>query len=431
MAHRCGTSGSAIRPLLTLAILFAVLPQEGAAAASSPPDSLQRKMRQLQEAGERWQRVQRLMGDFEPLMQAGNFPQAEALADRALAALTEGSQDGRPDAPHRTTPIPVKLGTIPETAEIVYHSGKGLVLGDGRSHIYVMDRAGKQTTQITFESSRNWEHVAVSHDRRFIIANEQLPNPAKLAGGVSRLWLYDLAKGTEAQLVPGFMTAGNGGVDWDREGFIYFAGKAADVVSDPQAIEDFIANAGANDVYRIKADGIGLQRLTNTPQHGESDVSVSEDGTMVAHSTLAIADPAHAVCELWVLNSDGTNHRLVYRGGPLPTGLVADPELSPDNARLVFSKVNLEVPPNFPEHAAANTAHDLWTVRLDGTGLMRLTKPGPISILPDWVGDLVVYMELNDAEDYLGVSLVAASQPDQPPRRIIRGAQGAKWIPPM
>jgi Tol biopolymer transport system component len=316
-------------------------------------------------------------------------------------------------------PQQVTVAAIPAEAELVFHQDGGL---------FAMDRHGQHVTQLWFGAPRGWEHVAASPDRRYLAANEQLPNSQDRSGGASRIWLIDLAQGTERQVLPAFETVGNGGVDWDREGFIYFAGKDTDVVAQPKRPEEFLANAGANDVYKIRYDGSGLQRLTNTPRFSESDVSVSEDGTLVAYNGVVL-DPANTVIELWVAGSDGSRPRRVLTSGKPFIDSTHDPELSPDNTRLVFSQVNHQVPPNFPDQPAANTAHDIWMVALDGSGLTRLTPPGPISIAPDWRGDLVLYMELNDAEDYLGASLIEVGQQPSAPRRLRPGAQMLKWIP--
>ncbi len=243
-------------------------------------------------------------------------------------------------------PHPVRLGTIPSDAEIVFHQDE---------FIYVMNRQSAIVTRITFENPRRWEHVAVSHDRRFVVANEQLANPTVQAGGISHLWIFDLQAGTEARLLPGFLTAGNGGVDWDARGFIYFAAKEKDLVPDPVTRADFLANAGANDIYRVRYDGRLLQRILYTPLDGEADVSVSEDGSLVTFHSQPLDDETHT--ELWFINADGSNPGLVYRGGANRVGSVHDPEFSPDNSAIVFGRVNADVPPNFPENpdAAANT----------------------------------------------------------------------------
>src|SRR5688500_13369030 len=111
-----------------------------------------------------------------------------------------------PGAPRIGPPSAVRLGTIPSDAEIVFHRDE---------LIYVMGRQRATVTQITFDHPRRWEHVAVSHDRRFVVANEQLPNPTGEAGGMSRRRIFDLAAGIEARLLPQFLTAGNASVDCD------------------------------------------------------------------------------------------------------------------------------------------------------------------------------------------------------------------------
>ncbi len=324
-----------------------------------------------------------------------------------------------PTAPLITAPVSVKLNRIPDQAEIIF-------LQDGY-YIYAMDRGGG-VTQITFERPRNYEHVAVSFDRRFIVANEQLPNPTNQPGGNSVIWLYDLERKTEAQLVPGFKTAGNGGVDWDANGFIYFAALEKDVVENPQTPEDHIKNAVANDVYKIRYDGTGLSRLTLTTDGGEADVGVSPDGSLVSHIKEVIDFPGETHTEVWVICPDGSNPRMIYKGGLVGKASVHDPEISPDNKQVVFSKVNPDFK-NFPDNPSANTAHDLYVINLDGTGLRRVTSPGPISVLPNWKDNLILYTEINEAAQYAGISIVSDQGTDQLPERIRSGPWAPNWIP--
>jgi Tol biopolymer transport system component len=217
-------------------------------------------------------------------------------------------------------------------------------------------------------------------------------------------------------------------VDWDRNGFIYFAAKDRNPFDFPRSPEEFRANAGANDVYRIRADGSRLQRLVTTPSFGEADVGVSEDGLLMAFIAQPLeSSPSHT--EIWVTTSEGTNPRLVFVGGEVGISSVHDPELSPDNSRVAFSMVNSTVPPNFPDNPAANTAHDLWQTSLDGTELRRLTRPGPISIAPDWKNNTILYLDISERDRYAGVSLIDPAGTEQLPRRINSGANIAKWIP--
>jgi len=315
-------------------------------------------------------------------------------------------------------PETVRLGMIPPGAEIVYHEN---------GFIYVMDGAGRNITQLTFENPRMWEHVAVSPDRQYIVANEQNPNSIE-AGGISKVWLFDLGAGTEAQLLPYFITAGNGGIDWDKKGFIYFGAKEKNPVDDPATPDDFRKNAGANDIYRIKYDGTGLQRLLNTPHSGEADISVAEDGSMVAF-VLQPVNTQTDHTEIWMMNSDGTNARIIYKAGQVKLASAHDPEFSPDNTKVIFSIVNSTVPPNFPQNPLANTAHDIWSVNIDGAELKRLSKEGPISIAPDWKGELILYLDISEADRYAGISIINPNDVDQLPNRIKSGGNIAKWIP--
>ena len=315
-------------------------------------------------------------------------------------------------------PVKVNLGTIPPGAEIVYHEN---------GFIYVMDRTGSNITQLTFQNSRVWEHVAVSPDKQYVVANEQSPN-STAAGGSSKIWLFDLRAGTEAQLLPYFLTAGNGGIDWDKEGFIYFAAKEKNPVSNPATPDDFRRNAGANDIYKIKYDGTGLQRLLNTPHSGEADVSVAENGSMVTFVLQPVdTQPDHT--EIWMMNANGTNPRMIYKAGQVKLASAHDPEFSPDNTKVIFSIVNSTVPPNFPQNPLANTAHDIWCVNINGSELKRLSKAGPISIAPDWKGETILYLDISETDRYAGISLINPNDIDQSPIRIKPGGNIAKWIP--
>lgn len=114
--------------------------------------------------------------------------------------------------------------------------------------------------------------------------------------------------------------------------------------------------------------------------------------------------------------------------GPVRQASVHDPEISPDNKQVAFSKVNPDFR-NFPDDPGANTAHDIYVINLDGTGLRRVTRPGPISVLPNWKDDLILYTEINEAAQYAGISLVRDQGTDQLPERLRSGPWGPNWIP--
>jgi Tol biopolymer transport system component len=301
--------------------------------------------------------------------------------------------------------IPAKLNTIPASAELVYNFG---------GFIYVMDRNGNNVTQITFENPRGWEHVAVSYDRRYVIGNAYVSG---IESGGSAITLFDLVDGTEARLVPHFVAAGSGGIDWDNKGFIYFAGSV---------------DTGLSDVYKVKLDGTQLIKLTNTARYGEPDVSVSEDSRRVAYiqGQPVSGTGADTLIQNWIriMNANGTNNKLVLKGKN--TGYVgkagpADPEISPDGSKIVFSDENQNVPGLFPDIPGLNTSHDIWTVNTDGTNPIKLTPSGDIFIIPDWKYNSIVFTQVRPD----GGNAWIMNDDGTGQKLIKRKAHTVRWIP--
>lgn len=298
--------------------------------------------------------------------------------------------------------VSIKLTPLPADAAIIYRL-------DG--YLYVANRDGSNRTQITF-AQKDYEHQAVSYNRKYIAANDHVNGAS---GKVSRLWLYDLTNGTEARLLSDFTSVGEGGVTWGPDGFIYFS-----ATQDGRPDHQY--------AYKVKYDGTGLKRLTNI---NSIDIGVSSDGQYVSFMTTVGqpgAGPYHT--EIWVVGADGAGARAVYKdGGEFLKSSVHDPEISDGNKKVVFSKVNPDFK-NFPSNPSANTAHDLWAMNFDGSGApMRLTKPGPISIIPNLKGNSVVYTEISEQENYIGASIVSLDATDQAPQHVIPGAFAPKWIP--
>lgn len=291
--------------------------------------------------------------------------------------------------------------------------------------VFVMNRDGSGVTQITSTTPRVWEHVALSANRRYVVGNVQAPNPTGVPGGFWELWLIDLETGTEARLLSNFESAGNGGVAWDDNQRIIFACRMTSPFSNPQNTAEFQANAGANDVCSTNIDGSDILLLIETPDSGEADVSNSEDGTMLAFVKQSVMED---FTEIWVSNSDGTGQSPVYVAGTAGIASAHDPEFSADNQRVIFSVVNSLVSPNFPADPNANTAHDIYSINLDGTDLRRLSMPGPISIIPDWKDNLIVYTDIGDFTGYIGASSIDPDLTDQQPLQIQAGATIVRWI---
>jgi TolB protein len=113
------------------------------------------------------------------------------------------------------------------------------------------------------------------------------------------------------------------------------------------------------EIYVVRPDGTGLRRLTRTAGSDgvlgdDSMPSWSPDGARIA-----FVSNRKQQNEIYVMNADGTGQRRVL-ARPARDDLL--PRWSPDGMRLVFSS------------SAFRAGPDLFTVRLDGGGLTRLTE---------------------------------------------------------
>ncbi|MEW5883821.1 MAG: hypothetical protein AB1725_06325 [Armatimonadota bacterium] len=131
-----------------------------------------------------------------------------------------------------------------------------------------------------------------------------------------------------------------------------------------------IAFVKNHDIYTMNSDGSGVTNvLDDTVEQGGP--AFSPDGSLIAfHSARARTGDLH----IFVMNSDGSNVRQLTFG----TTFDRDPAFTPDGQRIVFSSPREE------------GTEQLWIVNVDGSGLRRLTPPGPPSRSNPDVGPTVV-----------------------------------------
>jgi Tol biopolymer transport system component len=112
------------------------------------------------------------------------------------------------------------------------------------------------------------------------------------------------------------------------------------------------------DIFKMSPDGTGVVKLTDSKAFN-GDSGWSPNGKRIAFES----DRRHHQerTEIYVMNADGTN---VRRVSTLPEGAQGDfaPRFSPDGTKLVFTRYRGDTKP------AA-----LFTIRIDGSGLRRLT----------------------------------------------------------
>ena len=129
-----------------------------------------------------------------------------------------------------------------------------------------------------------------------------------------------------------------------------------------------------NDIFTMNPDGSGIVKLTHSDDVSDTP-DWSPDGSQIAFGS--DRDDGAWRREIHVMDADGTN---VRRLTTLPEKAVLDsqPRFSPDGRRLVFTRFISE---DHPEESA------LFTVRLDGGGLKRLTPWGMGAGDADWSPD--------------------------------------------
>jgi Tol biopolymer transport system component len=130
---------------------------------------------------------------------------------------------------------------------------------------------------------------------------------------------------------------------------------------------------GGMGLYVMNADGTGRKLLTNHDTIEETQPAWSPDGRQIAF----IRWPGGPITnmDLWVMNADGTGMRRIM----VPDAFEQSPSWSRDGRRLAFSSTRDLIVPElngrYPQ---------IWTVNLDGTGLLQLTSGFSSNQYPKW-----------------------------------------------
>jgi len=145
---------------------------------------------------------------------------------------------------------------------------------------------------------------------------------------------------------------------------------------------------GDLEIYRADMNGKNIKRLTNEVGY-DGGPFVSWDGKKIAYRRDVIDNDVekrdyqdllaeHMVrpskLEIWVMNSDGTDHQQVTKLG----GASFAPFIHPDGRRLIFCS-NFEDP--------KGREFDLYMINIDGTNLERITFSGDFDGFPMFTRD--------------------------------------------
>src|SRR6516225_10481280 len=152
---------------------------------------------------------------------------------------------------------------------------------------------------------------------------------------------------------------------------------------------------GAADIYRVRPDGTGLERLTSNAGFNDA-AAFSPDGTQLVFISTRNSGSAN----IWILDLKTRNAlQLTDTTGPNAN---FRPSWSPDGKWIAFSSDrNTEADRHVKiDHAKGRWEHllaaSLYVIKIDGTGLRRLTPAGKFAGSPKWSpdGKRIVFYEL-------------------------------------
>lgn len=135
---------------------------------------------------------------------------------------------------------------------------------------------------------------------------------------------------------------------------------------------------GSADLYRVKPDGTGLERLTDSPAY-DDQAAFSPDGRQLAFVTTRNGGTA----DLWTMDLQTRRARAVTSG---PGGDFR-PSWSPDGKWIAFSSDRGSTMPFAHGRWEHLQLVDLYIVRPDGSGLKRITRHGNFCGSPKFTSD--------------------------------------------
>lgn len=137
------------------------------------------------------------------------------------------------------------------------------------------------------------------------------------------------------------------------------------------------------EIYRAKADGTGLTRLTSSPGY-DAEATIAPDG-LITFTSVRDGD-----MEIYTMKGDGSDvRRLTNRPGP-----DGGPFFSFDGKRIVFRGRELTAGPEMNDYRALlkqalwrPTSLELFVMDRDGRNLRQVTRLGGANFAPSWHPD--------------------------------------------
>lgn len=117
-------------------------------------------------------------------------------------------------------------------------------------------------------------------------------------------------------------------------------------------------------IWLVRADGTGARAVTRSEGEIDSVPSWSPDGRWIAFQRYVACHDGTCRDAVYVIHPNGTGVRRVVVDG-------ASPAWAPDGSRIVFTR-------------RIHGSSEVFTIRLDGGGLRRVTHNGVSDLQPDW-----------------------------------------------
>jgi Tol biopolymer transport system component len=132
---------------------------------------------------------------------------------------------------------------------------------------------------------------------------------------------------------------------------------------------------GSADLYRIKPDGTGLERLTDSPSY-DDQAAFSPDGQKIVFVTTR----ANGHANLWILDIKTRKLRALTTGN----GGDFRPSWSPDGGWIAFSSDRGSTLPFAKDRFEHQQIADIYVIHSDGSELKRVTQYGGFCGSPKW-----------------------------------------------